>query len=970
MTYRGNRIVVWIICLRLAGGVTIHAAPSPVTTAVPVTLQSTGSPPPSGILPFEDPFDFPDLPSFPDDEILDDPFDSLPGQPSFDNPELFVSPIPTDDTGLVMLYILTSFMNPGLYPKSLPFDDPVPLPPPSPYRSNVGTSAAAPRVTAAGLSTPRLVAARGPLRAGSRLRDHIAIAVAARTVYVYLNRGDGTVLTPTSVYINVVNAVSTAVAIGDVTGDGKPDLIVADAGNNAVIVLPGNGDGTFGAPVSYSLGATAVSPGSIALADLNGDGKLDIVTGNIGSVTVLLNNGSGAFPSAVTYAAPVTATCSSGCGAAVKLGDLNGDGKPDIATTTTLAPDATQIAVLLNHGDGTFAAATLYTVGSGPVAIAIGDVNGDGKPDLAVANYYDSTVSILLNTGTGAFATQVSYPVGANPKAITLADKNRDGILDLVTADRTGSIMILHGKGDGTFPRTTLPVGVQPQDVVAPVLTASGRRDLVVTNGSDHTVSILLNNGNGTFVPAPGSPIALPCRPVGLAAADFTGDSKMDLAVACLDAAPRILTGNGTGGFTVGAPLPASGSYLVAADLGNGHPDLVVYGPDINSGGGNVYVLLNNGFGTFTGAAGSPLAPGKSTTPASLAVADINGDNKPDLLVGLDPTNVTGATIAVLIGHGDGTFTVAPGSPIAAGTAPPSLAVADVNGDNKPDLMTLTSPTSSTTATTVSVRLGQGDGTFGAPTALPDPLGGAASNFFSGLTVADLDGDGALDIAVTDRCAGVGCTALFKGKGDGTFTTAGLYGTGQGTLTDSQSNALRAADLSGSGYPDLVAPVSTGGFTPAGFVSVIRNRFVPPSAATHLIFSAPMPTTLAAGKPFAVAVAAADASGKLVTGFGGAITLSLNGGSGLGGTLTRTANVGSAVYLGLSIANRGTGLTLTATSGGLTGTSTVFGVGPPSPLPPPQPTAPVQPNPPPLPPLRPTVPVALPTPNPLPPSRP
>ncbi|MHB8644369.1 MAG: FG-GAP repeat domain-containing protein, partial [Thermomicrobiales bacterium] len=518
-------------------------------------------------------------------------------------------------------------------------------------------------VTPNGLSTPHLVAASGPLRADNRLSDAVAIAVFTRTVYISLDQGDGTAAAPTSRYMNVANAVSTAVTIGDVTGDGKPDLVVADAGNNAVIVLPGNGDGTFGAPVSYSLGTTTVTPAGVAVADLNGDGKLDIVTGNIGSVTVLLNNGSGGFLPAVTYAAPVTATCSSGCRATITLGDLNGDGKPDIATATTLAPDAAQIAVLLNHGDGTFGAATLYTVGGGPLSIAIGDVNGDGRMDLAVANNRDSTASILLNTGTGAFAAQAVYAVGANPMAIALSDRNRDGKLDLVTADRTGSIMTLHGKGDGTFARVALPVGNNPQDVITPVLTSSGRHDLVVANTLDHTLSVLLNNGDGTFTPAVGSPIALSSAPNALAAADFTGDGKMDLAVATASGA-IILPGNGAGGFGPPAAPPVPGNYfgsIAAADLGNGHPDLIALR------GSQVQVLLNNGTGTFTAASGSPIT--MSAIPHGLVLQDVNGDRIPDLIIGLE-----NGSVAILLGHGDGTFQAAPGSPIVVGAIAPGVA--------------------------------------------------------------------------------------------------------------------------------------------------------------------------------------------------------------------------------------------------------------------------------------------------------
>ena len=181
-----------------------------------------------------------------------------------------------------------------------------------------------------------------------------------------------------------------SVAIGDLTGDGKPDLVVANTNSNTVSVLLGNGNGSFGPKTDY---ATGSYPQSVAIGDLNGDGKPDLVTANYYSstVSVLLGNGDGTFVPKADYA--------TGTGPySVAIGDLNGDRKPDLVAANSTTNTA---SVLLGNGDGSFGAKTDYGTGFYPVSVAIGDVNADGKPDLVVANSTSQTVSVLLNAGGG-----------------------------------------------------------------------------------------------------------------------------------------------------------------------------------------------------------------------------------------------------------------------------------------------------------------------------------------------------------------------------------------------------------------------------------------------------------------------------------------------------------------------------------------------------------------------------------------
>jgi len=188
------------------------------------------------------------------------------------------------------------------------------------------------------------------------------------------------------------------VAIGDLNGDGKPDLAVANESGGSVSVLLGNGDGTFGAKSDYGAGSL---PSSVAIGDLNGDGKPDLAVANEsdGTVSVLLGNGNGTFGAKSDYATGRNPY-------SVAIGDLNGDGKPDLAVANFL-PNT--VSVLLGNGDGTFGAKSGYGTGNGPFSVAIGDLNGDGKPDLAVANYISNTVSVLVNAG-GVLGIEPSAP--------------------------------------------------------------------------------------------------------------------------------------------------------------------------------------------------------------------------------------------------------------------------------------------------------------------------------------------------------------------------------------------------------------------------------------------------------------------------------------------------------------------------------------------------------------------------------
>jgi len=313
-----------------------------------------------------------------------------------------------------------------------------------------------------------------------------------------------------------------AVAIADLNGDGKLDLVVAAKNGNAISSLLGNGNGTFQAKQDY---ATGPSPLAIALGDLNGDNKPDAVVANrLGTgASVLFGNGDGSFAPRVDYGTGAVAY-------ALALGDLNGDGKLDIVVANLTPRTA---SVLINNGNGTFQSAVDYATGSSPNGVAIGDVDGDSVLDVVVANRDSNSVSFFRGNGNGTLQAKVDTTVGALPRDVALGDLNDDQKLDVVVANRNGvTASLLIGNGDGTFQAqsgygnsSSLHTSVALAD-----LDSNGTLDTVVTNRNTNDVSMLLGTGVGTL----GSPVntTTGVNPHGVAIGDLTGDGRPDVVTA------------------------------------------------------------------------------------------------------------------------------------------------------------------------------------------------------------------------------------------------------------------------------------------------------------------------------------------------------------------------------------------------------------------------------------------------------
>jgi hypothetical protein len=569
-----------------------------------------------------------------------------------------------------------------------------------------------------------------------------------------------------------------SVAVGDFNGDGKADLAVANSYDvqyaGSVSILLGNGNGTVQTHVDYPVGNSAIR---VAVGDFNGDGKADLAVTSYSSdlsgfVSILLGNGDGTFQTHVDYA-------TGGAPVAVTIGDFNGDGKVDLAVPNW---SYNSVVVLLGNGNGTFQTHVDYATGNGSFSVAEGDFNGDAKADLAVTNLFDNSISVLLGNGDGTFQTHVDYAAGNSPTSMVGGEFNGDAKADLAVTNGDNSVIVLLGNGDGTFQtHVDYATGNVPSSVAVGDFNGDGKADLAVTN-VDNSVIVLLGNGDGTFQTH--VDYATGNVPSSVAVGDFNGDGKADLAVTNEgDYSVSVLLGNGDGTFQT-LPFYPTGrgpTSLAVGDFnGDGKPDLAI----ANSLDNSVSVLLGNGNGTFQ----TRVDYATGNDPNSVAVGDFNGDGKVDLAI----ANYWDSSVSVLLGNGNGTFQRR--LDYATGAGAISVAVRDFNGDGKADLGVTNYPVPGYGGF-VSILLGNGDGTF------QTHVDYAVGNYPTSVAVSDFNGDGKPDLAVTnavlDASADNSVVSVLLGNGDGTFQTHVDYETGVNPAS------VAVGDFNGDGKPDL-----------------------------------------------------------------------------------------------------------------------------------------------------------------------
>ena len=731
--------------------------------------------------------------------------------------------------------------------------------------------------------------------------DIVSVAGGAWEIDVALGNGDGTFQAPiVNTYSFGSNNAPYALAVGDFNGDGKLDLAVwgnTSAGNEAVWVFLGNGNGTFSYSNIYvapNSNNWVPNTNSIYVADFNGDGKLDIAavglwcsinSSNNSCVYIYLGNGDGTFQTGVPYSTVDPNYPNDYNVGGMAVGDLKGNGKPDIAVT-----ENNGMAVLLNNGDGTFGTATYYDDGinqSSEIGIAIGDVNGDKKNDIVITSYRYGDLILYLNQGGGKFALKGSVGQAPGQGAswlVSMADINGDKKLDLVVSDNAGEIWTFYGKGDGTFTAGPVypyqnPQATGPDNFILADFNGDGVLDIfkpleshswdgeVILGRSDGTFQTNAANGwnengwgynlvtsdfNGDGIPdvaysgaynsgvteagfevmlgsshgVLGTPtfveVATGCGynvQEWIAVGDVNGDGKPDIvatgASSCMNNQAAVVTGKGNGKFN--KPVYYStGTTALSYDVfledvnGDGKPDIVISNAD-----GTISILLNKGNGKFKTAKLITSITQYNSHLNSLAFGDFNGDGKLDIAVG---TYGQQSAVYVLLGNGDGTFQAPVSTNVGQYIYSDTLAAADFNKDGKLDLLvTLAGNTGAGcySGEIYALLQGNGDGTFAVqPWNSSNCLAGFRPDY---PVVADFNGDGNLDAFISLRettSTDPYGPAVLEGNGDGTFKDLGesewQYWQGNyedvfkgGFYVGTQSNGAVVADFNGDGTPDI-----------------------------------------------------------------------------------------------------------------------------------------------------------------------
>jgi autotransporter-associated beta strand protein len=579
--------------------------------------------------------------------------------------------------------------------------------------------------------------------------DLIASNTNSKSLSILLGNGDGT-FKPQTTFSTPQKAENVVVA--DVNGDGRIDALSFDIATASISLFLGNGNGTF----KPGLTTAAISPRALAVADVNGDGKVDLLIAESptpGSAGVKLGNGDGTFAPEVTYTAGSYAN-------GIAAADVNGDGVLDLAVANK---SSASVSLFLGNGYGTFQAQKTVAVSTNPQLIGVSDLNDDGKPDVVVANSGSANVGVLLGCGNGNFKFQSTYATLTNPSGGKIADFNRDGIADIAVANTgSNSVSVLLGNGNGTFkPQMTLAMASQTRTVAVADLNADGQPDLVAANAGTSLLSVLLLANGGIVGPSyfesPLSPTAAPyvvslnaaSSPTNATSVAYT--AVFSKSVTGVDASDFAL--QTTGSIQTAAPLVVAGSgasYTVTINgiAGDGTLGLnLIDDGSIRDADQQVLRSLTPAFSNY-------VTYSTSSDPLDVAAADLNGDNKPDLVT----ANHDGRSLSVILGYGDGTLYQPVLIPLLNQTF--AVELADFNQDGKVDIVAA--------GANASVLFGNGNGTFQAPLVV--------SGVFAGLVeLADINADGFVDIVTTNN----GAIAVVLSNGNGTFrpeidTTANL----------------------------------------------------------------------------------------------------------------------------------------------------------------------------------------------------
>ena len=608
-----------------------------------------------------------------------------------------------------------------------------------------------------------------------------------------------------------------SVAVGDVNNDGNLDLIVGhDDPVGGLSILLSNGDGTFQSPINVPLSSAGDATYDIVLGDFNGDGKLDIAVTNYlaSTVTVLLGNGDGTFQTGVPYS---TSSNSLNTTFYLAAADLNGDGKIDLLASNEV--DGT-IAVLLGNGDGTFQAAVAYHVANQPEGIAVADLNGDNKLDVLVADANSNFIGELIGNGDGTFQPVVGLNVGTPTTAVSLADMNADGKLDMVAAPVSSGFLFIPGNGDGTFqPPQAIPGATSVYNVVIGNFDPPFGFGLAGNDYNNNQMNVQLQ----TMVVTPVS-LTFASQVVGTASVPQT-ITLTNSTVGTVTFTPFSISGTNSGDFsdtttcsttlapgasctvTVTYSPLAGGASSATLNIGSNGPLSPQSIPLSGTATAVSAVSLSSSNLVFTGVNLGVTSPAQTVTLTNTGSATLNitsiavgGTNSGDF----SQTNTCGATLAVNANCSiNVTFT-----PSASGARSASVVITD-DAPNSPQSITLTGNGLAATATLSAPVIAFGNQNVGATSASQSVTLTNNGNTALSITSIGVTGTNSGDFAQTNTC-GSSVAASANCSITVTFTPSATGARGASiAIADSAAGSPQSVTLTGTGTASTVSLSAT-----------------------------------------------------------------------------------------------------------------------------------------------------------------
>lgn len=653
-----------------------------------------------------------------------------------------------------------------------------------------------------------------------------------------------------TIYPVGVGSLPSAIVVGDVNNDGDVDLITANFGSATISVFNGYGNGTFALKTTCSTGP-ASRPISLVLGHFNNDTWLDLVVANSGSdsLDVFLGYRYVAFASQQTYAVQIlshplsvvagdfnndhhldivasTDGQASGCvflgygngsfasalpfsietfrdTQLIDTGDWDQDGCLDLVTVNVFQ---SFFSIFRGHCNGTFENLAIYSTGnqSYPTSIAVADFNHDHYDDIVLTTSATNTITVLLNSRQGAFVKLTQYSTGANssPNALAVDDFNHDNHSDIaVTNYRSSEIGIFFGNGDGTFEdQISYSTGTDssPNMIAVGDFDGDGALDILIVDANTNRIDVLFGYVNGSFAEQVTYSITLVNKPSSISINDFNGDDRLDMAVTSSEKATlRVYYGKGDGTFGMSivydTGAQSSPMSLAIGDYnGDQQKDIAI----ANYATSSVGIFLGYCCESFVSSTTYPT--GNNSNPYSVALGDVNNDERTDLIVvhsNLD-------TVGIFLGYGDGTFGDQTTISTGLGSHPISVAVGDMNNDGSLDIIV-----ANYDRETIGLFFGYGNGSF--VNMFTYDLG-IGSRPYS-VTVCDLNKDHRLDIVISDD--GTNNVIILYGHGNGVFSEVASFATGY----DSHPYSIAFGDFNNGTTTDII--VSLLGTSSVGVIS-------------------------------------------------------------------------------------------------------------------------------------------------------